>query len=111
MVMCEKPLGRNAGEAEAMTEAVEAATVWYNYRRVPAVVLLKYLIDEGRFGRIVHYRAKFPQDWTGWRGLVAPGCRCGVTGDLLTHAIDSCTVAERIDQRSRGHDRNIYQRA
>ena len=42
MVMCEKPLGRNAAEAEAMVAAVEAAgvpnTVWYNYRRVPAVV-------------------------------------------------------------------------
>src|SRR5262245_36698480 len=45
MVMCEKPLGRNAAEGEAMTKAVEAARVanmvWYNYRRVPAVVLLK----------------------------------------------------------------------
>src|SRR5215469_3446172 len=68
MVMCEKPLGRNAGEAKAMTEAVESAgvanMVWYNYRRVPAVVLLKHLLEEGRFGRIFHYRAKFLQDWT-----------------------------------------------
>src|SRR5689334_17675441 len=43
MVMCEKPLGRNATEAEAMTAAVEKAgvanMVWYNYRRVPAVML------------------------------------------------------------------------
>src|SRR5262245_28038618 len=42
-VMCEKPLGRNAAEACAMTEAVETAKVanmvWYNYRRVPAIVL------------------------------------------------------------------------
>ena len=36
----------------------------YNYRRVPAVVLLKQLIDEGKLGRIFHYRAKFLQDWT-----------------------------------------------
>src|SRR6266536_2185918 len=68
MVMCEKPLGRNAAEAKAMVEAVEAAKVsnmvWYNYRRAPAVVLLKNLIDEGRFGQIFHYRAKFLQDWT-----------------------------------------------
>src|SRR5438105_11648831 len=63
MVMCEKPLGRNSREAEAMVAAVEAAgvpnTVWYNYRRVPAVTLAKELIDEGRLGRIFHYRAKF----------------------------------------------------
>ena len=38
--------------------------VWYNYRRVPAVTLAKQLIDEGRLGRIFHYRAKFLQDWT-----------------------------------------------
>src|ERR1700740_60852 len=52
MVLCEKPLGRNAKEAKAMVDAVDSAKVanmvWYNYRRVPAVVLLKHLIDEGR---------------------------------------------------------------
>src|SRR5688500_16501142 len=62
MVMCEKPLGRTAKEAEAMVAAVEAAggpnTVWYNYRRVPAVTLIKQLVDEGKFGRIFHYRAR-----------------------------------------------------
>src|SRR6266540_3727523 len=39
MVLCEKPLGRNGGEAEKMVSAVEKAgvsnMVWYNYRRVP----------------------------------------------------------------------------
>src|SRR5204862_3876442 len=47
MVLCEKPLGRTAGEAQRMVEAVESAQVanmvWYNYRRAPAVVLLKQL--------------------------------------------------------------------
>src|SRR5204862_2741618 len=68
MVMCEKPLGRTAAEATEMVDAVEAAgvpnTVWYNYRRVPAVTMIKQLIDEGKLGRIFHYRAKFLQDWT-----------------------------------------------
>jgi predicted dehydrogenase len=103
MVMCEKPLGRNAAEAKAMTEAVESAgvpnMVWYNYRRVPAVVLLKHLLEEGRFGRIFHYRAKFLQDWTISRELPQGGeglwrldvgvAGSGVTGDLLAHAIDT----------------------
>src|SRR5215510_12610176 len=103
MVMCEKPLGRTAAEAAKMTEAVESAKVanmvWYNYRRVPAVVLLKNLLDEGRFGRIFHYRAKFLQDWTIspelpqggeglWRLDVAVA-GSGVTGDLLAHNIDT----------------------
>ena len=51
MVMCEKPLGRNAAETQRMVAAVEAAQrpnmVWYNFRRVPAVTLAKQLIDEG----------------------------------------------------------------
>ena len=103
MVMCEKPLGRDAREAQAMTDAVESARVpnmvWYNYRRVPAVTLLKHLIEEGRLGRIFHYRAKFLQDWTIspelpqggeglWRLDVAVA-GSGVTGDLLAHTIDT----------------------
>jgi len=103
MVMCEKPLGRTAKEAETMVRAVESAKVpnmvWYNYRRVPAVVLLKHLLDEGRLGRIFHYRAKFLQDWTisqdlpqGGEGLWrldASVAGSGVTGDLLAHNIDT----------------------
>jgi myo-inositol 2-dehydrogenase/D-chiro-inositol 1-dehydrogenase len=103
MVMCEKPLGRTAAEAEIMVEAVESAgvpnMVWYNYRRVPAVMFAKQLIDEGRLGRIFHYRAKFLQDWTIsadlpqggeglWRLDVAVA-GSGVTGDLLAHCIDT----------------------
>src|SRR5216110_2129215 len=103
MVMCEKPLGRNASEAEAMVAAVEAAkvpnSVWYNYRRVPAVVLLKDLIDKGTLGRVFHYRAQCLQDWTIaadlpqggeglWRLDVAVA-GSGVTGDLLAHCIDT----------------------
>ena len=103
MVLCEKPLGRNAAEGRAMTDAVEAANVanmvWYNYRRVPAVMLLKHLIEEGRLGKIFHYRAKFLQDWTISRDLPQGGeglwrldlsvAGSGVTGDLLAHVIDT----------------------
>src|SRR4051794_9692824 len=103
MVLCEKPLGRTAAEAQAMVAAVESAgvanMVWYNYRRVPAVVLLKSLIDEGTLGRILHYRAQFLQDWTISQDLPQGGeglwrldvgvAGSGVTGDLLAHCIDT----------------------
>lgn len=103
MVMCEKPLGRNARESQEMTTAVEAANVpnmvWYNYRRVPAVTLAKQLIDEGRLGKIFHYRAKFLQDWTISKDVPQGGAGLwrldldvagsGVTGDLLVHCIDT----------------------
>ena len=102
-VLCEKPLGRNAEESQRMTDAVEASgvanMVWYNYRRVPAVMLAKQLVDEGRLGRVFHYRAKFLQDWTIstelpqggaalWR-LDSAVAGSGVTGDLLAHCIDT----------------------
>ena len=103
MVLCEKPLSMNLVEGQAMVDAVEKAgvpnTVWYNYRRVPAVTLAKQLIDEGRLGKIFHYRANFLQDWTIsadlpqggtglWRLDVA-AAGSGVTGDLLAHCIDT----------------------
>jgi len=103
MVLCEKPLGRNAAEAEKMVAAVESArvpnSVWYNYRRVPAVTLLKHLITQGKLGRIFHYRAQFLQDWTISKDLPQGGeglwrldvavAGSGVTGDLLAHCIDT----------------------
>jgi predicted dehydrogenase len=103
MILCEKPLAMNAAEGRKMVEAVEKAKVpnmvWYNYRRVPAVSLARQLIDEGRLGRVFHYRAKFLQDWTisaevpqggagTWR-LDVGAAGSGVTGDLLAHCIDT----------------------
>ena len=103
MVLTEKPLSRTVEEGERMVEAVKKAgvknSVWYNYRRIPAVTLAKQIIDSGKLGKIFHYRSNFLQDWTIsaevpqggeglWRmdGAVAGS---GVTGDLLAHCIDT----------------------
>jgi predicted dehydrogenase len=103
MVLCEKPLSMDTKEGQKMVAAVEKARVpnmvWYNYRRVPAVTLAKRLVDDGKLGRIFHYRAVFLQDWTIsadlpqggqalWR-LDAKAAGSGVTGDLLAHCIDT----------------------
>jgi len=103
MIICEKPLALNAAQARTMVEAVEKAgvanMVSFNYRRVPAITLAKRLIDEGKLGRIFHYRANFLQDWTisadvpqggmaTWR-LDVKAAGSGVTGDLLAHCIDT----------------------
>lgn len=103
MILCEKPLAMNGVEGKEMVDAVEKAgvanMVWYNYRRIPAVTLAKRLIEEGKLGKVFHYRAKFLQDWTiksdlpqGGQGLwrldvAAAGS--GVSGDLLAHCIDT----------------------
>ena len=103
MVICEKPLAMNGAEGLKMVKAIEKAgvpnLVSYNYRRMPAVTLAKQLIEEGRLGRIFHYRAKFLQDWTMSRDLPQGGdalwrldvkvAGSGVTGDLLAHCIDT----------------------
>lgn len=115
MILCEKPLAINSVEGRKMVAAVAKAgvpnMVWYNYRRVPAVTLAKQLVDEGRLGRIFHYRAKFLQDWTIspdlpqggaalWR-LDAKAAGSGVTGDLLAHCIDTAIwINGPIDQVS-----------
>lgn len=103
MILCEKPLARTLDEAVLMVKAIEKAgvknTVWYNYRRVPAVTLAKQIIDSGKLGKIFHYRANFLQDWTInadlpqggealWR-LDIDAAGSGVTGDLLAHCIDT----------------------
>ena len=103
MILCEKPLARSLAESKGMVDAVEKAgvknTVWYNYRRLPAVSLAKQIVDSGKLGKIFHYRANFLQDWTisadvpqggtaAWR-LDAEAAGSGVTGDLLAHCIDT----------------------
>jgi predicted dehydrogenase len=103
MILCEKPLAMTAAEGKQMVDAVEKAgvanMVWYNYRRIPAVTLARRIIEEGKLGKVFHYRAKFLQDWTikadlpqGGQGLwrldvAAAGS--GVSGDLLAHCIDT----------------------
>lgn len=103
MILCEKPLARTLSESKKMVDAAEKAgiktTVWYNYRRLPAVTLAKQIIDSGKLGKIFHYRANFLQDWTispdvpqggtaAWR-LDVNAAGSGVTGDLLAHCIDT----------------------
>jgi len=103
MILCEKPLARDLAESQGMVDAIEKAgvknTVWYNYRRLPAVTLAKQIIDSGKLGKIFHYRANFLQDWTinenlpqGGEGLWrmdAAVAGSGVLGDLLSHCIDT----------------------
>ena len=125
MILCEKPLAMNGPEGMKMVKAVEAAgvpnMVWYNYRRIPAVMLARQLIDEGRLGRIFHYRAKFLQDWTisedlpqGGAGLWRLDLRVagsGVTGDLLAHCIDTALwLNGRIDRVSAMTETFVKQR-
>jgi len=103
MVMCEKPLGRTTAESEAMVKSVKKppSHMLYNYRRVPAVMLAKQLIDENRawenlplsqclfagIGRSPQICRKAAKALASGIAQVAGS---GVTGDLLPTTIPLC---------------------
>jgi predicted dehydrogenase len=98
-ILCEKPLARDAAEAETMWRAVKQARVvhmiCHNYRRIPAVALARRMIERGELGdRLFHFRARYAQDW-----MVDPGfplvwrlqpalAGSGALGDIFSHAVD-----------------------
>jgi predicted dehydrogenase len=97
-ILCEKPLANTVAEAERMLAAVKKAGVvnmiCHNYRRAPAVMLAKQLIDAGELGEIRHYRGTYLQDWIAdpkfplvWR-LDAKKAGSGALGDIAAHSID-----------------------
>ncbi|MFI6272638.1 Gfo/Idh/MocA family protein [Micromonospora zamorensis] len=100
-VLCEKPLANTVAEARAMTAAAELARAsgvrsmcGFNYRRVPAVTMMRQLVADGRLGVIRHVRATYLQDWIVdpqfplvWR-LQKDRAGSGALGDIGAHIID-----------------------
>jgi predicted dehydrogenase len=97
-ILCEKPLANSVRDAERMLAAVQRAGVVHminhNYRRVPAVMLAKHLIAEGKIGKIRHFRGTYLQDWITdpafplvWR-LDRKQAGSGALGDIGSHSID-----------------------
>jgi predicted dehydrogenase len=97
-VFCEKPLANTVPEAEKMLAAVEKAGVLHmichNYRRAPAVMLAKRLIEAGQLGDLWHYRGTYLQDWIAdpafplvWR-LDKEKAGSGALGDIAAHSVD-----------------------
>ena len=65
-VISEKPLATSYEEGRMALDAVRKArvlnAVGFNYRKLPAVSLMKRMIDEGKVGRIQHWRAIWMSD-------------------------------------------------
>ena len=98
VIFCEKPLANTLAEAESMLDAARSNgcihMLCHNYRRAPAVVLAKQLIEEGRIGELYHYRGTYLQDWIVdpefprvWR-LEKARSGSGALGDLVSHTAD-----------------------
>ena len=97
-VICEKPLANTLAEAKEMLAAARDAgtinTVCFNYRRAPAVQLAKKLVEEGRLGKIRHWRSTYLQDFVMdpqfpliWR-LKKELAGSGALGDIGAHSVD-----------------------
>ena len=100
-VLCEKPLAKSVAEAREMAEAAARAEAQgvramcgFNYRRVPAVALMRDLIASGRIGTVRHVRAVYLQDWIVdpefplvWR-LQKEVAGSGALGDIGAHIVD-----------------------
>ncbi|KOX10659.1 putative dehydrogenase [Micromonospora profundi] len=110
-VLCEKPLANTVAEARAMTAAADTARAagarsmcGFNYRRVPAVTMMRQMVADGRLGVIRHVRATYLQDWIVdpqfplvWR-LQKERAGSGALGDIGAHIIDltQFVVGQRI---------------
>ncbi len=94
-VLCEKPLGMNQAETEAMAlSAARAGVVHmtaFTYRFIPAIRWMQRLVSDGTLGTLYHLRIRRLQDWgdraLGWRQHRAT-CGSGELGDMLAHRID-----------------------
>ena len=97
-VFCEKPLCLTHEQAvEMYAVAQKAGIVHYlnhNYRRCPAVALAKQLIQEGRLGRLFHWRSAYLQSWIvdpefplTWH-LRKETAGSGAHADLNSHLVD-----------------------
>jgi len=100
-ILCEKPMAMSVAEAEAMHAAVVDAGVktmlCFNYRRTPAVLYAKEILESGSLGRPYAFRGTYLQDWladpetpVNWR-LQQPVAGSGTLGDIASHVVDFAT--------------------
>ena len=96
-VICEKPLGRDAYESYEIWQRVAATGVThmcgFNYRFVPAIRLVREMIESGDLGEIRHFRARYLQSWATDAALMTwrferGQAGSGALGDLGAHIID-----------------------
>jgi predicted dehydrogenase len=97
-IMCEKPVGRSPEETAEIEYAVRKAGVLsfvgYNYRWSPMVRYAHQLIQDGKIGKLTHYRGRFfsmyggnPHSVLSWR-FQREYAGLGTLGDLMSHTAD-----------------------
>lgn len=94
-VMCEKPLGLNAGEVRDMYYGAREAGVVhmtaFTYRFAPSMRYMRHLAHSGQLGSLRHFRSQRFLDWPetawGWRQY-KDKAGAGDLFDMTIHRID-----------------------
>jgi len=94
-IMCEKPLGLNAGEVREMYHAARDAEVVhmtaFTYRFAPSMRYMRHLVQSGQLGDLRHFRSQRFLDWPetgwGWRQY-KDKAGAGDLFDMTIHRID-----------------------
>lgn len=96
-IICEKPMGMDLAESRAMAEAVTKAGVKslvdFIYRKMPANIYARDLVQGGKLGDVLTFRGEFdcdycvdptvPSKWRQYASLAGTGA----LGDLTAHVI------------------------
>jgi predicted dehydrogenase len=96
-VFCEKPLGADLADSQAMVAAAKASAcvnmVGFNYIRTPASQFARALVAAGEIGDITWFRGEHTEDFDAdgsrpatWRNF---GAANGTMGDLAPHMINA----------------------
>ncbi len=97
-ILCEKPVGRSAAEAEEIAEAARSSGVTngvgFTYFRAPLIGHAMDLVDSGRIGSPVSFRGWHCEDYLAdgaapfsWRLDAELAGRCGALGDVGWHIL------------------------
>jgi predicted dehydrogenase len=103
-VLCEKPVGRSAADAEIVANAARSAGVTvgvgFTYLRLPLVQHAAAMVGAGSLGPPVSFRGWHAEDYLAdpdapftWRLDASLAGRCGALGDLGWHII---SIARRL---------------
>ena len=101
-ILCEKPLASSQAEAKEIMQAAEdyaktgkIAGVVFNNRNHASILRAKQLIEEGRLGKILSFRADYlhnscldPEKKAGWKQDGSVCGKGGVLFDLGSHVLD-----------------------
>lgn len=97
-VVCEKPMARNAEEAQKMLDAIRSSglvgALNFHNRFYPAPYRMRRMVQNGDLGQIYHVQGGYLQDWLqyktdfSWKILSEHCGKTRATADLGSHWID-----------------------